>query len=131
MTGQDQSQFWSRDRSKPWWTSPIGSSLVFLIFLKYDNWSGSWSTLEEGGKLNQTRPQSTSGATGLFINRELIQNNGISMCILEHPITVYNIDGTENKGGSWIYDGDIIMSGLKKEMSGRLRSLRIEDHLSH
>jgi Aspartyl protease len=37
-----------------------------------------------------------SGATGLFINRALVQNNGIRMRKLEHPITVYNIDGTVN-----------------------------------
>ena len=37
-----------------------------------------------------------SGATGLFINRALVRNNAIPMRKLEHPITVYNIDGTEN-----------------------------------
>jgi hypothetical protein len=39
-----------------------------------------------------------SGATGSFINHVLIQNNGITTHKLEHPVTVYNIDGTENKG---------------------------------
>ena len=28
-----------------------------------------------------------SGATSLFINRELVRNNGIAMRVLEHPIT--------------------------------------------
>ena len=37
-----------------------------------------------------------SGATGLFINHALVRNNAIPTRKLEHPITVYNIDGTEN-----------------------------------
>ena len=37
-----------------------------------------------------------SGATSLFINHTLVQNNAIPMQKLEHPIKVYNIDGTEN-----------------------------------
>jgi Retroviral aspartyl protease len=51
-----------------------------------------------------------SGATGSFINRTLIQNNGICTCKLEHPIAVYNIDGTENKGGSITEEVTLIMS---------------------
>ena len=51
-----------------------------------------------------------SGATGLFINRALIQNNGICTCKLEHPIAVYNIDGTENKRGSITEEVTMIMS---------------------
>ena len=51
-----------------------------------------------------------SGATRLFINCELVQNNGIATQILEHPITVYNIDGTENKGGSITEEVTMIMS---------------------
>ena len=51
-----------------------------------------------------------SGATGLVINHELVQNNGIAMRVLEHLITVYNIDGTENKGGSITEEVTMIMS---------------------
>ena len=51
-----------------------------------------------------------SGATGLFINHELVQNNGIAMQVLEHPITVYNIDGTKNKKGSITEEVTMIMS---------------------
>jgi len=51
-----------------------------------------------------------SGATSLFINRELVQNNGIATRVLEHPITVYNIDGTKNKGGSITEEVTMIMS---------------------
>ena len=39
---------------------------------------------------------SDGGATSLFINCELVQNNGIGTWVLEHPIS----DGTKNKGGS-------------------------------
>ena len=51
-----------------------------------------------------------SGATGLFINCALIQNNGIAMCKPEHPITVHNIDGTENKRESITEEVTMIMS---------------------
>ena len=51
-----------------------------------------------------------SGATGLFINHTLIQNDGITTCKLEHPIPVYNIDGIENKGGSIMEEVTMIMS---------------------
>jgi F0F1-type ATP synthase beta subunit len=37
-----------------------------------------------------------SSATGLFINCALVQNNGIATHILNHPIPVYNIDGSLN-----------------------------------
>jgi Retroviral aspartyl protease len=40
-----------------------------------------------------------SGATGLFINHMLVQNNGIAMCKLNQPILVFNIDGSLNQGG--------------------------------
>jgi hypothetical protein len=36
------------------------------------------------------------GTMGLFINRTLVQNNGIATCVLDHPIPVYNIDGSLN-----------------------------------
>ena len=51
-----------------------------------------------------------SGATELFINRELVQNNGIATRVLEHPITVYNIDGTKDRGGSIMEEVTMIMS---------------------
>ena len=51
-----------------------------------------------------------SGATGLFINRELVQNNGIATQALEHLITVYNIDRTKNKGGSIMEEVTMVMS---------------------
>jgi Retroviral aspartyl protease len=50
------------------------------------------------------------GATGLFINRMLVQGNGICMRKLKHPVIVYNIDGTVNKGGSITEEVTLIMS---------------------
>ena len=50
------------------------------------------------------------GATGLFINHALVKGNGIPMHILEHLITVYNIDGTENQGGRITEEVTLIMS---------------------
>jgi hypothetical protein len=37
-----------------------------------------------------------SGATGLFIDHVLVKGNQIMMCKLQHPIPVYNIDGSIN-----------------------------------
>ena len=48
-------------------------------------------------------------ATGLFINHTLVKGNSISMCKLEHPITVYNIDGRENRGGRITKEVTLIM----------------------
>jgi hypothetical protein len=50
-----------------------------------------------------------SSATGLFINHALVQNNSIAMCILDHPILVYNIDGSLNQGGSITEEVTLIM----------------------
>lgn len=51
-----------------------------------------------------------SGATGLFIDHVLVKENGVAMRKLEHLITVYNIDGTENKGGRITKEVTLIMS---------------------
>ena len=58
-----------------------------------------------------------SGTTSLFINCKLVQNNGIATQVVEHLITVYNIDGTENKRGSITEEVTMIMSyqGHKKK----------------
>ena len=50
------------------------------------------------------------GATGLFINRALVQENGIPTRKLENPVTVYNIDGTVNRGGKITEEITLIMS---------------------
>jgi len=41
-----------------------------------------------------------SGATGLFINCTWLHQKKITTCKLEHPIEVYNINGSINRGGS-------------------------------
>ena len=51
-----------------------------------------------------------SGATSLFITHKLVQNNAIATWVLEHMITVYNIHGTKNKGGSIMEEVTMIMS---------------------
>jgi hypothetical protein len=51
-----------------------------------------------------------SGATGLFINRVLVQDNSIAMHKLDHTILVSNIDGSLNSGGSIKEEVTLIMS---------------------
>jgi Retroviral aspartyl protease len=51
-----------------------------------------------------------NGAMGLFINCTLVQNNSIAMHILNHPIPVYNIDGSLNQGGSITEEVTLIIS---------------------
>jgi hypothetical protein len=46
---------------------------------------------------------------GLFINRTLVQDNGIAMCKLNHPIPVFDIDGSLNSGGSITKEVTLIM----------------------
>jgi len=41
-----------------------------------------------------------SGATGLFIDRAFVHQNGLKTRTLDQPIKVYNVDGTLNQGGS-------------------------------
>jgi hypothetical protein len=50
------------------------------------------------------------GATGLFIDRAYVRRNNITMRKLEHPVPVYNIDGTENVGGTITEEVTMIMS---------------------
>jgi hypothetical protein len=50
------------------------------------------------------------GATGLFIDRAYVRRNNITTCKLEHPVPVYNIDGTENVGGTITEEVTMIMS---------------------
>jgi len=41
-----------------------------------------------------------SGVTGLFIDHAWLHQKKITTCKLEHPIEVYNIDRSVNRGGS-------------------------------
>jgi len=45
-----------------------------------------------------------SGATGLFINKELVEKNGFRMEKLERPVKVMNVNGTHNKGGDIMHE---------------------------
>jgi len=41
-----------------------------------------------------------SGATGMFMDREMAKRHGFKMTKLERPLKVKNVNGTENSGGS-------------------------------
>jgi predicted aspartyl protease len=49
------------------------------------------------------------GATGCFIDIELVKLNNIPMCPLTKPIPVYNVDGTANDAGMITDIADIIL----------------------
>jgi hypothetical protein len=40
-----------------------------------------------------------NGATGLFIDRKFVHQNGLKTRVLPDPTKVYNVDGTLNQGG--------------------------------
>jgi len=41
-----------------------------------------------------------SGATGIFIDKTMVELNGIQTRWLARPIPVFNVDGTMNSSGS-------------------------------
>jgi predicted aspartyl protease len=41
-----------------------------------------------------------SGASGKFINQNYAKDKGYKLKKLQHPIKVYNVDGTPNKRGT-------------------------------
>ena len=49
------------------------------------------------------------GATGLFINEEYAEHEGISTKQLSTPIPVYNVDGTPNEAGPITHVVDLIL----------------------
>ena len=49
------------------------------------------------------------GATSLFMDTKWAKGNFISMTKLEHPILVYNVDGSRNSVGSIIHEATLIM----------------------
>jgi len=51
-----------------------------------------------------------SGVTGLFIDRVWLCQKKITTWKLEHPIEVYNIDGSVNRGGSITEEVTLILS---------------------
>jgi len=51
-----------------------------------------------------------SRVTSLFINHAWLHQKKITTCKLEHPIEVYNIDGSVNRGGSIMEGVTLILS---------------------
>ena len=41
-----------------------------------------------------------SGATGMFIDKQMAARHGFKLQKLERPIAVRNVDGTNNSGGA-------------------------------
>jgi len=41
-----------------------------------------------------------SGATGMFMNRQMVARHGFKLQKLERPLMVKNVDGTVNSGGA-------------------------------
>jgi len=50
-----------------------------------------------------------SEVTGLFINHAWLCQKKITTCKLEHPIEVYNVDRSVNRGGSIIEEVTLIL----------------------
>ena len=50
-----------------------------------------------GQKTIKTRALLDTGARGKFINQNYVQSQKIKTKELEHPIKVFNVDGTPNK----------------------------------
>ena len=50
-----------------------------------------------GQKTMEIKALLDTGAGGKFINQNFIRNQRIKMKNLEHPIEVFNVDGTPNK----------------------------------
>ena len=48
-------------------------------------------------KTIETKALLDTGAGGKFINQNFVQNQKIKTKNLEHPIEVFNVDGTPNK----------------------------------
>ena len=51
-------------------------------------------------KTVETKMLLDTGAGGKFINQNFVQNQKIKTKNLEHPIEVFNVDGTPNKQGT-------------------------------
>jgi hypothetical protein len=53
----------------------------------------------EGAQIVDTFALVDSGATGSFIDRDLVQKRKIPMLCLPRPLRAQNVDGTHNSGG--------------------------------
>jgi len=68
-----------------------------------------------GKKTVETKALVNSGAGGTFINQNFARTKGFRLQNLEHPITVYNVNGTLNKRGTIVHFIEP-MSRLEKEL---------------
>ncbi|KAG5727756.1 hypothetical protein E4T56_gene20808 [Termitomyces sp. T112] len=50
-----------------------------------------------------------SGATGLFLDTDYVQQHRLTTCPLSHPIPVYNVDGMLNEAGSICSMVDLVL----------------------
>jgi hypothetical protein len=50
-----------------------------------------------------------SGATGMFMDPTFAKENGLDICLLPHPIPIYNVDGTLNEMGSVHEEVEVIL----------------------
>jgi len=48
-----------------------------------------------------------SGATGMFMDREMAKRHGFKITKLEKPLKVKNVDGTENSGGNIMHQVEV------------------------
>jgi len=72
-----------------------------------------------GKKTVETKALVDSGAGGTFIDQNFARTKGFRLQNLEHPITVYNVDGTLNKRGTIIH---FVETNVK--IGGRTQEIR-------
>jgi len=72
-----------------------------------------------GKKTIETKALVDSGAGGTFIDQNFARTKGFRLQNLEHPITVYNVDGTLNKRGTIIH---FVETNVK--IGGRTQEIR-------
>ena len=60
-----------------------------------------------------------SGMTGMFIDKEIAAKHGFRLQKLERPVTVRNVDGTNNSGGAITHQ--VKVNVYYKNHIGRMR----------
>ena len=60
-----------------------------------------------------------SGMTGMFINKKIAAKHGLRLQKLERPVTVRNVDGTNNSGGAITHQ--VKVNVYYKNHIGRMR----------
>ena len=67
-------------------------------------------TMIDSHEIEEVNALLDSGVTGLFIDRTWLCQKKITTQKLEHPIEVYNIDGSVNRAGSITEEVTLILS---------------------